>query len=113
MSEELLDRPEVGAALEEVRGEGVAEAVGVGQQLAEGRGLERLPARGEEERVERAPRQVRAPIFQIAPQVVGRLFSQGNDPFLAALAVHVDDLLLEVDVRELQVDGLLRPDPAE
>ena len=52
-----------------------------------------------------------APSLEVEPQPVGRLFAERDDPLLAALAAHVDDLLLEVDVGERQVDRLLGAQP--
>src|SRR2546421_11855524 len=40
-----------------------------------------------------------------------RLLAEWNDAFLAALALHPHELLLEVDVGEIDVDRLLRAKP--
>ncbi len=63
MAEELLDRPQVGPAFEQVRRERVAQAMRVGDEPAQRRRVEPAPGRGEEERVVRAARQLgsRAP----------------------------------------------------
>ncbi len=111
MAEELLDRPQVRAPLEQVRGERVAEAVRVGQEAAQRRRVQRPPAHGEEERIHRAPGELRPPVLQVAAQAVGGLLAERDDPFLAALPADVDQFLLEVDVGELEVDGLLRAEP--
>ena len=49
--EQLLDRPQVGPALEQVGREGVPQAMRVGDQPAEGARVEPAPARGEKDRV--------------------------------------------------------------
>ena len=51
VAEELLDRAQVGAALEQVRRERVPQAVRVREHAAQRRGVEPAAARGEEERV--------------------------------------------------------------
>ena len=51
VAEQLLDRPQVCASLEQVRREGVTEAVGVPEESPEHARVEALPADGEEERV--------------------------------------------------------------
>src|SRR3954469_13331261 len=108
VAEQFLDRAEVGAALEQVRREGVAEA-GRGRQWAAQRaGVEPAAAGREEERVLRAADELWPRLAQVDRDSVRRLFAEWNDALLAALAAHVDELLLEVDVGEVQVDRLLR-----
>jgi Uncharacterized conserved protein (COG2071) len=109
VAEELLDRAKVGAALEQVRGEGVAEPVGVGEQAAERGRVERPAACGDEEPVLRAANELRAPFLEIAAEAVGGLLAERDDPLLVALPAHEDVLLLPVDVREAEVDSLLSP----
>src|SRR5687767_7612471 len=44
VAEQLLDRAQVGAGLEQVRGEGMPEPVGVGEEAPQRGGVERPPA---------------------------------------------------------------------
>src|SRR6476469_9524383 len=97
VTEQLLDRAEVGAALEQVRGERVPEPVWVPHETAQRGGLEPAAARREEERVIRARRE-RRPRREIEAQAVGGFLAERDDALLAALAADVDELLLEVDV---------------
>ena len=60
VAEQLLDRAQVGAALEQVRRERVAQAVRVGDEPAQRRGVEPAAARREEERVLGAACELRA-----------------------------------------------------
>ena len=60
MAEQLLDRAEVGAALEQMRREGVAKAMRMRDEPAERRGVEAPAACREEERVLGAAREFRA-----------------------------------------------------
>ena len=48
VAEQLLDRAEVGAALEQVGGERMAQAMGIRHQAAQRRGVQGLAARGQE-----------------------------------------------------------------
>ena len=59
VAEELLDRAEIGPALEQVRRERVAEPVRVANEPADGARVESASPRGEEERVDRAARERR------------------------------------------------------
>ena len=63
--EQLLDRAQVGAALEQVGRVGVAQPVGVAHQAAQGGGVERAPADREEQRVVRAARERRPRVAEI------------------------------------------------
>ena len=47
--------------------------------------------------------------MQVLGQQVRRLFAERDDPLLAAFAAHVQLLALEVDVREVETDGLGAP----
>ena len=49
---------------------------------------------------------LRARLVQVARQPVRRLFAERNRTLLAALAVNVEELLLEVDVAEVEVHRL-------
>ena len=60
VAEQLLDRAQVGAALEQVRRERVPQAVGVGDEPAERAGVEAAAAGREKEGVVRAPGELAA-----------------------------------------------------
>ena len=111
MAEELLDRPQVGAALQQMGGEGVAEPVWVGEEAPQRGRVQRAPAGGEEERVLRAARQLGPAALELDAQTIGRLLAERDDALLAALAAYVHELLLEVDVGEPEIDGLLGAEP--
>src|SRR5438132_13157279 len=104
--EQLLDRPQVGAAFEEVRGERVPEPVRMPHEAAQRARVETPPAHGEEERILRATCELRSRVPQIERDAVRGFFAERDDPLLASLAADVHGLLLEVDVREVQADGL-------
>ena len=104
--EQLLDHAQVGAALEQVGGEGVTEPVGVGDEPAERARVETAAARGEEERVLRAAGELRARVAQVAREPERGLLAERDGALLPALAAHVHELLLEVDVGEVEVDRL-------
>ena len=106
MSEQLLDHPEVGAALEQVGGEGVAQAVRVTDEAAQGARVEAPATRREEEGVLGSAGQLGPGVVQVAPGPGGRLLTKRNEPLLAALAAHVHGLVLEVDVGEIEPDRI-------
>src|SRR5690242_8511338 len=68
VAEQLLDRPQVGAALEQMRRERVAQAVGMRQQAAERAGVEPPAARREEERVRGAASELWPRLTQVGGQ---------------------------------------------
>jgi hypothetical protein len=107
VAEKLLDRAEVGAAFEEVRGEGVPEPVGVGEEAPQRRRIERLPAHGEKESVSRVARECRSRVLEVEAEPMRSLLAERHNPLLLALAAHPHELLLEVDVGEREVDRLL------
>src|SRR5690348_16591868 len=100
VAEELLDDAEVGAALEQVRREGVAQAVRVGDEAAERARVEPTAAGRDEERVLGPGRELRAPVSKVEAEPVRGLFAERHDSLLPALAADVDRLRVEVDVRE-------------
>src|SRR5207247_9164974 len=106
VAEELLDDAQVGAALQEVRGKRVAQAMGVGEQAAQRARVEPSPARRYEEGVLRSADEARARVLEIAAKPVRGFLAKRHDPLLAALAQDADRLLLEVDVREIEPDRL-------
>jgi hypothetical protein len=110
VAEELLDRPEVGAAPEEVRREGVAQPVRVRRDAAQRARVEATAARREEERVVGSLRQLGPRVAEVAREPVLRLLAERDDAVLATFApADVDELLLEVDVAEVEGDCLGAP----
>src|SRR5439155_9871161 len=109
--EQLLDRAQVGAALEEMRRERVPETVWVREESPERARVETAAAGGEEERVLGPARELRTRLPQVDGDAVRRLLAERHDPLLVALAADVDELLLEVDVGEVEVDGFLGAEP--
>ena len=122
MAEQLLDRAQVGAALEQVGGGGVAQAVGadVGRpgtsgdaavdQVADGRWSIRRAPRAEEERRPRAldPQHGRPDRQPPVDRPAGR-GAVGHRALLAALAEHPDHPAFVVDVVDVEADELARP----
>src|SRR5262245_29684700 len=111
MAEQLLDDAEGGAALEQVRGEGMAETVRVPKEPANGARVEPTSARGEEDGVVRTCGQLGPPGLEVAREVKRGLLAERHDALLASLASHVHDLAVEVDVSEVERHGLLAPQP--
>src|SRR6185503_15207754 len=98
VAEQLLDRAQVGAALEEVRRVRVAEAVRVGKEPAEGARVEPATACGEKHRVARPPRERGSSVPEPASETPGGLLAERHEALLAALAADMDLLAVEVDV---------------
>src|SRR5581483_3832794 len=119
MSEHFLNRSEVGASLQQVSGEGVAEEVGVdaarlqprrGGQPAEdeegARAGERAALRIEEELGPVAPVEVRPPPREVAAERFDRLAADRDDALLRALAEAADEPAVEVDRRLVEAERL-------
>src|SRR3984893_4111399 len=107
MAQQLLDRPEVGAALEQVRCERVAEAMWVRDESAQRARVEPLSGGREEQGVIRAARESGPGVVEVARYPVRRLLAERDDAILAALtAADVHELLLEVDDSEIEPDRL-------
>jgi hypothetical protein len=105
VAEQLLDRAQVGAALEKMRRERVAETMRMRRQAAQRARVQPLARHRKEERVVRAARQLGACIAEIPRDPVRRLLAERDHAILAALAVpNVHVLLLEVDVPEIEAD---------
>jgi glucose/arabinose dehydrogenase len=105
VAEQLLDRSQVGAALEQVGREGMPQTVRMWGDAAQRAGVEPPPTSGEEERILGAVREGR-PDLEPKPEPVRRLLAERDEALLAALAEHPDALAVEVDVREVEVDRL-------
>ena len=106
MAQQLLDRPQVCAAVEQVRRERMAQPMRVGDDPAQRARVEAASASGEEERIVRSSRQLRPSLPQIAPEPERRLLAERDDALLASLgAADVHELLLEVDVSEVETHG--------
>ena len=106
VAEQLLDRAQVGAALEQVGRVRVTQPVRVAHQPAEGRRVERAAADREKQRVVCASREGRARVAEVGRDRMRRPLAERHDALLAALAEHVHRLLLEVDVCEVKPDDL-------
>ena len=119
MSEHLLDRPEVGAALEQVRRKRVAKQVRVHACRVEAGLLgapledeeragacERAALRVQEELGAMTPVEVRASAGEVAPKRVYGLSPDRHDPFLVAFADAADEPLVQRDRRLLERDSL-------
>ena len=111
MAQELLDDAEVGAAFEEMGRERVPEAMRVPQEPANRARVEAAAAHGEEDRVVRAGRELGSPELEVTRDVECGLLAERHDTLLAALAAHVHDLAVEVDVSEVERDGLGAAEP--
>lgn len=109
VAEELLDRAQVGAALEEMRGEGVAKAVRVGREPPQRARVEAPSPCREEESVFRAAGQRRPGLAQIAREPVRGLLAERHGSLLASLAADADELLLELHVGEVEGDRFRAP----
>jgi hypothetical protein len=113
--EHLLNRPQVCAALEEMRREGVAQEVRVNAFRLEP-GAARKPAQDQECARAREPAalsveeelgpvaaiEVRPAVREVAPQRLDRVAPDRNDALLAALARAADEPLLEVDAGAIE-----------
>ena len=108
MPEQLLNRSKVCAAFDQMGGKRVAEAVWIGEEPPERRGLEGTTSGGEEQCVDRTAGEVGAAMLEVQTEAESCLLTQRDGALLASLASNQQGLLLEVDVSELEVDGLLR-----
>ena len=119
MSEHFLDRAQVGAALEQVSGEGVAKEVRVdalrlepgrpGEAAKDEKGArpgERTALRVEEELGAVACVEERATAGEVAPQGVDRFAADRHDALLRALADAAHEASLEVDRRTVALWGI-------
>ncbi len=112
MTEKLLDRPQVGAAFEQVRRKRMAQPVRVGDEAAQRRRVEPASPRREEERVVGAARELRTCFVHVPRDETRGLLAERHDSILAAFSEsHVDELLLEVDVAEVEPDRLRASEP--
>jgi 3',5'-cyclic-AMP phosphodiesterase len=112
VTEKLLDRPEVGPTFDQMGRVGVPEPVRVPDESAQVARVEATPADREEERVGGAPGQDRACVAEVPAHQCGCLLSDRYDAVLPALAFHVDGLLLDVDVAEVEAHRLRASEPA-
>ena len=100
--EQLLDRPQVGAAFEEMGGICMSEAVRVRQQTADDARVEPPPAHRDEQCVAGAADELRAPVAEPESDPPGGLLAERDEPLLSALPAHVEVLAVEVDVSEVE-----------
>src|SRR5262245_24884332 len=89
-----------------MRGERVPEPMGMRRQPSQRARVQASPAHRDEERPLRTRRQLRARVLEVTGEPPTRLFAERDDAFLATLPAHVDELLLEVDVVEVEADRL-------
>jgi len=106
VAEELLDDAKIGATFEEVGRERVPQPVRMAQEPTHGARLESPSADGQEHRFGCAADQTGSALPQVASQMVCGLLAERENAVLAALAVNVHDLALEVDVAEVEHHGL-------
>jgi aminopeptidase len=112
VAEQFLDRSQVSAPLKEVRRKCVAQPVRVRDEPSECRGVEPPSTRREEERVLGAAGELWTRLAEVARDEARGLFSQRDEPILAALAeADVHGLLLEVDVAQIEPDRLRAAQP--
>src|SRR6266516_7123330 len=106
VAEQLLNRPQIRPAFQQMRCERVTQSVRMREEASQRRRVEPAAARRHEERVLRITHELRARLVQIACELQRGLLAERHDALLAALAADVKLLLLEVDVREVEIDGL-------
>src|SRR5438105_3122267 len=87
------------------------EPVRMRAEPAENARVQPASAHGEEERVRSAGSQLRPRLAQVTREPRGRLLAERDDALLAAFAPDSHELLLEVDVGEVEVDGLAASEP--
>jgi hypothetical protein len=109
VSEKFLDDAEVGAAFEKMRCEGMPQAVRMSEESADGARVEATSAHRQEHRVVRSRRERRSAELEVPRDVERRLLPEWDDALLTALASHMHDLAVEVDVTEIEGDGLGAP----
>src|ERR687885_250596 len=102
VAEEFLDRPQVSAAFEQVGRERVPQPVRVRKHTPQRARVEAPATHGDEERVFRAGGELWPRLVQVPRDPMARLLAERNRALLAALAAHVNELLLEVDVAEVE-----------
>lgn len=102
MPEELLDDPEVGPALEEMRGERMPEPMGVAEEASNGARVEAASTDREEDGVVRSDGEGGSAALEVVRDVERGFLAEWDDALLAALASYVDELAVEVDVSEVE-----------
>jgi hypothetical protein len=109
--EELLDRAQIRATLEQMRRERMPQAVRMGKDAAKRRGVQAPTACREEHGVLRTACELGASLVQIPREDMRRLFAQRDDPLFPTFATDMELLAVEVDVCELEPDGLRASKP--
>ena len=112
VAQQLLDSAQVGAALQQVRGEGVPQAMRMREHAANRGGVEPPPARGQEQRILRPAHELGPCLVEVAGQRVRGLFSERNDPLLAALPPNMKLFAVEVDVADVESNRLGAAQPS-
>src|SRR4051794_18749764 len=80
--------------------------MGVPKQPSQGAGVQAAASRRDEEGVLGPLGKLGSGFAKVARHPVPGLFAERHDPLLLALSADTDVLLLEVDVAEIEVDGL-------
>ena len=106
MAEQLLDHAQVGAALEQMGGEGVSQPVRMREEPPDRARVQPPAARGDEESVLRTVDELGSRLVEVETNPVRSLLAERHDSLLVPLAADADGLLLEVDVAEIEVDRL-------
>src|SRR5256886_13509862 len=106
VAEQFLDRAQVGPALEQVGGEGVTQPVRVRKQPSERARVQAPAPGGEEQRVFGSAGQLGACLPKVARHPVTGLLAERDVALLAALALNMDALLLEVHVAQIEIHKL-------
>jgi hypothetical protein len=122
MPEHFLDRAEIGASLEQVSGERVAQEVGMdalgleaclvgesAQDEKDARAGERTAARVQEQLLPVTPVEVRPTAREVAAEGVRCLPPDRDYAFLAPLAEGPDEPVLEIDGLSVEGDRLADP----
>ena len=108
VAEELLDRPQVGTALEQMRCVCVPQPVRVRDEPSQHARVEPAAADRDEEGITGAAHEPRAAVSKPGAQAPDGLLAERHEPFLPSLAAHVDLLAVEVEVGDVEVDRLRR-----
>src|SRR5437879_1491320 len=85
--------------------------MGMRRDPPQGARIEPPPSNGEKKGLLLVPHELGPRVAQIAREPPRGLLAERHDALLAALAAHANELLLEVDVREIEVDRLAAAEP--
>src|SRR3954452_7860820 len=124
MAEHFLNRPQIRASFEEMRSEGMTKQMWMDPARVEPRHLgqfaedqecpgarQRAAARVQEELRAVALVEERPAPGDVAPERLGGVAADRDDPLLPALAEHADEAAVEVDARPVEADCLRDTEP--